>query len=176
MCVCVPDACSGAVLAKDLVLWTVGLIGCRSATHSVGKCVGESPVGISFLFREIFPALCTSAFFSSLLSASVRPQAGYGHFAEVCSQLQPYTSEQPSGGSLWTSVSVSPGTCQDRSVGNVAAQGEGHRTSLEACFLPLEGLPGRDRVRTQRLSLQSLPGAQQAGTRRLGGDGGGRCL
>lgn len=75
----------------------MGLIGSRDATYSVGKCVGESPVGISFLFHEIFPALCTSAFFSSLLSASARPQAGYGHFAEVYSQLQPHTSEQPSG-------------------------------------------------------------------------------
>lgn len=56
--------------------------------------------------------------------------------------------------------------------GKCGRPGRSHRTGPEAWFLPLEGAPWSERVRTQRLSLQSLPGAQQAGTRRPeeGGD------
>lgn len=130
----------------------MGLIGSRSIPSSVkmcgrvgrvNRCVGESPVYVPFLLHEVFPAICTSAFFSSLLSGSARPHVGYGHFAEVYSQLQQYKSEQPLGavsGHRFLSHWAHAGIVR---MGNAAAQGEGHRASLatSAWPLPLEGAP-----------------------------------
>ena len=67
----------------------------------VGRKGEEFCCGESFWRRlftpEVFPTFCTSAFLSSLFSAPARLHAGYGHFEEVYSQLQPYKSEQPLG-------------------------------------------------------------------------------
>lgn len=82
-------------------------------------------------------------FFSSLLSGPARPHAGYGHFAEVYSLLQPYKSELPLGavsGYRFLCHWAHAGIVR---VGNAAAQGEGHRASLApwAWFLPLDEAP-----------------------------------
>lgn len=93
--------------------------------------------------HEVFPALCTSAFFSSLLSGPARLPAGYGRFAEVYSLLQPYKSERPLGavsGYRFLRHWAHAGIVR---VGKAAAQGEGHGTSLATSSgsLPLEEAP-----------------------------------
>ena len=101
------------------------------------------------------------------------PHAGYGHFAEVYSQLQPYKSEQPLGavsGPRFLRHWAHAGTDQ---VGNAAARGEGLRADPEPRLgpFPKRRRPRLHRARSKEGSLpQNLPGAQPAGLGRPKGD------
>lgn len=94
-----------------------------------GKCdrgvVSEPPFCSANLLQ-----LLASASLGWFLVTTAGPHAGYGHFAEVYGQLQPYKSERHLGACLWTLLrhcahprSVPGGRCRRREASRLASTG-----------------------------------------------------
>lgn len=130
--------------------------------------MGE-PCWRPFSLREVFPALCTSALFSSLLSDPARLRAGYGRSQRFIANYSRINQSNRWGLSLGIRFCVTghlPGSFGwEMQPPREKAQGQPRNLGLVAS--PRGGaLVGTERAQ-RKLSLRSLPGAQQAGTRCL---------